>query len=63
MAAVTFDGTAPYYAVRVAFAAWVFDQLIVSWLEGDDLAAMVQAYGDEYEREFVEVTTAGVDDD
>jgi hypothetical protein len=50
MATITVVETnAPYYRVRVAFGAQVFEQQVVSPLTGSALDAMLQDYADEYE--------------
>lgn len=47
------EAAAPYYAVRVAFAAQSFQQLIVSSLTGAALSAMLQVYADAYEADWL----------
>jgi hypothetical protein len=53
------EPAAPYYGVQVVFGAQSFHQLIVSSLTGVLLNAMLQAYADTYEAEWLALNPEG----
>lgn len=53
------ETAAPYYGVQVAFSAQSFHQLIVSSLTGAPLSAMLQAYANAYEAEWLALNPEG----
>lgn len=53
----------PYYTLRVEFDGLTFDQTIVSDKTGAELLEQVQAYADDYERDWAAGQAAQIDPD
>jgi hypothetical protein len=52
------NSSAPYYIVQVFFETLVFEQLLISMKEGEELSTQFQEYANTYETEWLALGVA-----